>query len=64
MKVKFCCDNNANVHSKRVETFDTESDFGLTDKKWHALSEDKKLKLVEEWALEGLDYWFQEGEEE
>jgi len=27
MKVKFCCDNGANIHSKKVRTFDTVRDL-------------------------------------
>jgi hypothetical protein len=40
MRVKFCCDNGANIHSVRKDTFDTERDFGITDEEWQEMSEE------------------------
>jgi hypothetical protein len=31
MKVKFCCDNGANIHSQLTETIDTEKYFDMND---------------------------------
>lgn len=60
MKVKFCCDNGANIDSVRKETFDTQKHFGLTDEDWQEMSEDEKLKMVEDWMWERLNFWFEE----
>ncbi len=60
MKVKFFCDNGANIHSELKETIDIESYFGFTDDDWNAMSEDEKYKLVEGWAMEKFSFWFEE----
>jgi hypothetical protein len=60
MRVKFCCDNGANIHSVRKDTFDTERDFGITDEEWQEMSEEEKYKMVEEWANERINIWFEE----
>jgi len=59
MKIEFWCDNGANIHSKRKETFDT-SYLGLTDDEWMALSEEEKTEHVKDWAFEKFDYGFKE----
>lgn len=63
MKVKFCNNNGASVHSKRVEIFDTKKDIGLEDSEWRDMSEDEKLKMVEEWAFQDFNWWYEEVEE-
>jgi hypothetical protein len=60
MKIKFCCDNGANIHSKKCVTFDLEKDLFLTEEEWQNMAEDDKFKMVEEWTLEQLDFWFEE----
>jgi hypothetical protein len=60
MKVKFCCDNGANIHSKREEVFDTKKDFGLTDEEWQEMSDKEKDEMVKEWMWDYLEYWFEE----
>ena len=60
MKVKFGCDNGANVHSARTETFDTLEDLGYEDEEWNALTEDQKYELAKEWCFERLDIWVEE----
>lgn len=60
MKVKFVCDSGANIHSARTEVIDTE-DYGYEDEEWLALSEEQKQEVVEEWAHERLEiYWDEE----
>lgn len=59
MKVKFWCDNNANIDSQRSETFEL-SDFGYTEEEWKAMSEEEKQKHVEDWAMERFDFGFEE----
>ena len=59
MKVKFVCDSGANIHSARTEVVDTE-DYGYTDKEWLELSEEQKQEIVEEWANERLQVYFDE----
>ena len=59
MKVKFVCDSGANIHSARTEVVDTE-DYGYTDEEWLELSEEQKQEIVEEWAYERLQVYFDE----
>ena len=59
MKVKFVCDSGANIHSARTEVVDTE-DYGYTDEGWLELSEEQKQEIVEEWANERLQVYFDE----
>lgn len=59
MKVKFVCDSGANIHSARTEVIDTE-DYGYTDEEWLELSEEQKQEIVEEWANERLQVYFDE----
>lgn len=60
MKVQFYCNSGANIHSKREETFDTQSDLGLEDGEWEALTVEEKDKMVEEWMWERLEYGYRE----
>ena len=60
MKVKFNCNSGANIHSCRTETLDTESDIGLEPGEWEKLSENDKQKIVEEWANDYLEIYFEE----
>jgi hypothetical protein len=58
MKVTFCCDSGANIHSRRKETVDTVADLGMEEGEWEALPDEEKQKIVEEWAWERLEiYW-------
>ena len=50
MKIKFYCDSGANIHSCKIEEFDTVEDYDMEDEEWEALSDDEKYKLAEEWA--------------
>ena len=59
MKVKFVCDSGANIHSARTEVVDTE-DYSYTDEEWLELSEEQKQEIVEEWANERLQVYFDE----
>ena len=59
MKVKFVCDSGANIHSARTEVVDTE-DHGYTAEEWLELSEEQKQEIVEEWANERLQVYFDE----
>ena len=59
MKVKFVCDSGPNIHSARTEVVDTE-DYGYTDEEWLELSEEQKQEIVEEWANERLQVYFDE----
>ena len=62
MKVTFYCDNGANIHSTRKETFDISKHLLISDEEWLALTEEEKFKVVEEWAMERLNIWFEEME--
>jgi hypothetical protein len=60
MKIKFCNDNNANIHSKDEDIFDLEKDLGLKPEEWREMSESDRLEMVKEWALEKFEYWYEE----
>lgn len=62
MKVKFGCDNGANIHSARTEIFDTLEDLGYEDEEWTALSTYEKYELAKEWCFERLDIWVEDFE--
>lgn len=64
MKIRFCNDNNANIHSKVEATLDISEDLGLTDQEWQEMSEGDRLKMVEEWAMENFEYWYEEVEDD
>lgn len=59
MKIKFCCDNGANIHSTLEHTFKPK-DLGFTEDEWKELSDDEKMEIVKEWAFERFDYWYLE----
>ena len=63
MKIKFHCDNNANIHSVKTAEF-TSEELGYTDAEWSALSEDQKNDIVREWALEDFEYWYSDDGED
>lgn len=60
MKVKFCCDSGANIHSCRRETLDTVKDLGLDEGEWESMSQDERYTLVEEWANDRLSIFWEE----
>jgi hypothetical protein len=59
MRIKFWCDNGANIHSKRTETC-TLDDLGLTDEEWSEMDEDQRNEFVKDWAFERFDYGYEE----
>jgi len=59
MKVKFWCDNGANIHSKRTEVFSLE-DLGVEEDEWASLTEEQKHEYVRDWAMERFDFGFEE----
>lgn len=61
MKIRFGCNSGANIHSERYEVFEL-SDLGYTEDEWKNLSDEGKQSLVNEWAWERLEIYFQEVE--
>lgn len=58
MKVKFCCDSGANIHSERSEVLDTVTDLGLKEGEWKAMNAEQRQEIVNEWAWDRLEiYW-------
>lgn len=56
--VKFVCNSGANIYSARKDVFNTVKDFGMEEGEWEALSEDERFELVNEWAQDRLEiYW-------
>lgn len=61
MKIKFWCDANSGTgKGQRTETFDTQKDFGLTDKEWLDLSEYDKYGYVSRWVDQVVSYGWEE----
>lgn len=57
MKIQFWCDNNANIHSKKTETF-TLDQLGIEENDWKEMSEDERYAMVHEWAMQEFEYGF------
>ena len=56
--VNFHCNSGANIHSCRSQTLDTVKDLGLDEGEWESMDEDDKYKIVEQWAWNKLEiYW-------
>lgn len=60
MKVVFCCDSGANIHSRRKEVIDTVVDLGMEEGEWESMSDEDRQKMVEEWAWERLEIFWRE----
>lgn len=57
-KVIFYCNSGANIHSTRKQTLDTDKDLNLDEGEWEQMSEDDRFLIVQEWANERLEiYW-------
>jgi hypothetical protein len=46
MKIKFWCDNGANIHSNKTDELE------WYDEDWNSMKEDEKYEAVREWAIE------------
>lgn len=60
MKVKFCVDSSANIHSCKTEIIDLEKCYDIDAKEWAKMSEDDKHELLKEWANEHIQMWIEE----
>lgn len=65
MKVTFNVDSRANIHSCKSHTFDLntergQSQFGYTKEEWLNFTDDEKQKIVEEWAMGHIEYYYEE----
>ena len=56
MKVKFWCDSSANINSKKIRVVDLEEEFDISDEEWAEYTEEDKLDLCEQWALDNFQY--------
>jgi hypothetical protein len=59
MKVQFNCDSGANIHSCRSEIIDLNK-WNITDEEWDDMNEDQRFELVEQWAWDRLNIWWEE----
>lgn len=59
MKIKFWCDSGANIHSCRKGSFDLK-EVGLTEEEWYALPDEEKEEIVKPYALERLDWGWED----
>ena len=60
MKVKFCVDNGANIHSCKESIIDLEAVYDITDVEWGNMSDDDKYSLVEEWGNQYIEMYWEE----
>lgn len=61
MKVRFCCDSGANIHScNKTDWFDTVKDLGLSEGEWEEMSEEDKWDMANEWANNYLEIYYEE----
>ena len=65
MKVTFKCNNGANIHSLRKQTWDLSKPkdvavFGCTAEEWSEMSEEEKQEVCTEWAMAEVDIYFEE----
>ena len=66
MKVTFYVDSRANIKSCRSVTWNLDDpkdvrSFGYTKEEWLSLSEDEKDEIIQEWANETIDLYYEEG---
>ncbi len=59
-KVTFWCDNGANIHSCKEETFDTVEDLNMAEGEWEGMTNEEKEKEVYNWAQMHFDFGWKE----
>lgn len=55
MKVRFYCNNSANIHSSREEVVDLVDDWNYTKEECEAMNGKDLALMAEEWASEFLE---------
>jgi len=60
MRVKFCCNSGANIKSCREAVLDTVKDLGMEEGEWEGLSDDEKYAVVDSWANDRLEIYYEE----
>lgn len=56
-KIKYWCDSGANIHSCRKGTT-TLDELGLTEEEWHAMSDEDRDNLMQDIALDRLNWGY------
>jgi len=56
-KIKYWCDSGANIHSCRKGTT-TLDELGLTEEEWHAMSDEDRENLMQDIALDRLNWGY------
>lgn len=59
-KVTFYCNSGAEGGDTRIEELDTVEDLGLEEGEWEEMSEEERYFIVDEWANERLEIWYEE----
>lgn len=59
MKVRFCLDSTANIHSCREQIINLD-DYCISEKEWKEMTEDERFEIVEEWANNYLEIYWEE----
>jgi len=62
MKVRFICDNGANIHSARKSKWFDIEDLGYPDEEWSKLSDFDKYTVADSWAQEHIEIYWEEKE--
>lgn len=61
MKVKFCVNSGANIHSTNESGWlDPVKDLGFAPGEWEGLTEDEKYAEAENWANERIEIYYEE----
>lgn len=59
-KVTFYCNSGAEEGDTRIEELDTVEDLGLEEGEWEEMSEEERYFIVDEWANERLEIWYED----
>ena len=63
MKIRFCCNSGANVHScNKSKWMDTVKDLGLEEGEWENMSDEERWGMANEWANNYLEIYYEEKE--
>ena len=63
VKVKFCVDSGANIHSCReTKWMDPVKDLGLLEGEWEKMDEEDKYEMAQDWANNHIEVYFEEEE--
>ena len=60
MKIRMLVYVGGGNYSETSQVVDTEEYFTHADDEWKRLSEEDRMKFIREWALEQIEYYYEE----